>query len=74
MVPGQQKNTFNLNELSDLMEVFQLLKADQPSLDEMDLIAALTHLSGTVNPPSEKEKIRKAVMGILKINPGSELP
>ncbi len=73
MEPGRQKDTFNLNELTDLLEVFQQLKTDHPLVDEMDLIAALTHLSGIENPPAEKGKIWQAVMGILKINPGMEI-
>lgn len=63
--PKDEKINFNNKE--DVLMIFQEIKAENPYLDELEILTAVANLAGWEAPPTSKLEGKKIIMGLLKI-------
>lgn len=64
--PKDEKINFNNKE--DVLLLFNEVKAENPDMDELEILTAVAHIAGWDTPPTSKLEGKKIILKILKIN------
>jgi|GEM_PF-2856410 len=68
-MPDSKELKINLNEKEDVLMLFNEIKSEYPSFDELEILSAVASIAGLENPPKTKREGKKLVIQLLNANP-----